>query len=291
MSIALALPMTIAAVALCAAWFSPRVARPSTAVWALTVSMVLTVAAIATLLLQLAAAGLSELPIVADLVGWCRAVYGGQHGATPVVGVGALTILAVMAWRSVGFIRSVRADASNFDGVSGVEIVDVRKPLAFAVPGNPGGVVMSRAMLDELGRDECVVVLAHENAHLRFHHHVFVNVARTCAAGLPLLAPFARLVAFLTERWADEFAAERVGSRRLVADTIARVALLPGMVTPLHARALSGSDVLSRFEALESPARVPARHAVALSIGIASVAAAGVILQAHHLVDFVGHSR
>jgi len=63
MNVALILPLAIVAVALGASWFTPRIARPSAAVWALTISMVLTVAAIATLLVQLAAAGLSEVPI------------------------------------------------------------------------------------------------------------------------------------------------------------------------------------------------------------------------------------
>jgi Zn-dependent protease with chaperone function len=291
MNVALILPLAIVAVALGASWFTPRIARPSAAVWALTISMVLTVAAIATLLVQLAAAGLSEVPIVADLIGWCPAIYAGQHGATPIVSFAAFAILLFIVSRIVGFSRAVRADIRNFEGVSGVQIVDVERPIAFAVPGNPGGVIMSRTLLAELGRDERVVVLAHENAHLRFHHHVFVNLTRACAAGVPLLAPIARQVSFLTERWADEFAAEGVGSRRLVADTIARVALLPGMLTPSHAQGLAGVDVLSRFEALESPASMPAHHSASLVIATSAMAALGVVLQTVHLVNFLVHSQ
>lgn len=290
MNVALLLPMVVAVLAMGAAWFVPSIARPSVAVWAMTVSMVLAVVAIATLLLQVAAAGLSEIPIIADLIGWCRALYGGQHGATPIVGIVAFAILATMVWRVVRYSRSVRADSHNFDGVVGIRVVESDRPLAFAVPGNPGGVVISQTMIDELDRDECVVVLAHENAHLRYHHHAFVKLARACAAALPLLKPFARRVSFLTERWADEFAAERVGSRRLVADTIARVALLPATLTPSHAHGLAGGDVVRRFEALDSPATSPMRHAVALSIGIAAVASVGVVVQAHHLIDFLLHS-
>lgn len=291
MTLALILPMLIAVAAMGAAWFIPRIARPSTAVWAMTVSMVLLVVAVATLLTQITAAGFSEVPIFADLIGWCRPLYGGQHGAAPIAGFGAFAILAVMTRRIVRFSKSARADLKKFGGVSGVQVIEVDRLVAFAIPGNPGGVVMSRTMLDELGPNERMVVLAHENAHLRFHHHVFVNLARACTAGFPMLAPFARRVSFLTERWADEFAADRVGSRRLVADTIAHVALLPGMLTPINAQAISGGDVLSRFEALESPVQRPARHAVAFSIGIAAAAGFGAVLQAHHLADFFIHSQ
>ena len=50
--------------------------------------------------------------------------------------------------------------------------------------------------------------------------------------------PLARQVRFNTERWADESAANEVGSRALVARAIARVALLG--IPPTAAAGLDG---------------------------------------------------
>jgi len=290
MKLVLVFPIFIALFSLGAAYFVSGFVRPSVGAWGITVSMVFAVSAVTIFLALTAAAGLSEIPIIADLVGWCRALYGGQHGAPPIVGFLALITLTVMVWRVVNYFKSIRGTMKLFNGVAGVHIVDSKRPVAFAVPGNPGGVVMSRMMVSSLTRSECLVVLAHENAHLRFHHHVFVRLTRACALAVPFLSRFGQRVSYLTERWADEFASDQVGSRQLVADTIARVALMPERFTPTHAQPVTGSDVLRRFEALNSPVAQPARFGLALSLGILAVAAIGVGLQVHNLLDFFHHT-
>lgn len=289
MSFVVVVPLMIAAIALSAAWFIPPITRPATAAWVITASMVLVVAAISAFLVQMSAAGLSEIGPVADLIGWCRALYGGQHGATPWVGLISLAALAIIGLRVVRHLRAMRTDLRHFEGVSGITIVDTTRPIAFAVPGNPGGVVMSRSMLEALEPDERIVVVAHENAHLRFHHHVFVRITGACAAALPILDPIARRVRFLTERWADEFAADRVGSRRLVADTIARVALLPGMAIQSAHLALAGGDVIARIEALDCPAPRSTRRMITLSIIITSAALIAAVAQFQNLVALLDH--
>jgi Zn-dependent protease with chaperone function len=253
--------------------------------------MVLATLASVVLLLQIAAAGLSEIPFIADILGWCRAIYGGQHGATPLVGVIAIGALVAMAWRARSYTREVRLSRENFTDVEGITIVDVEYPVAFAVPGNPGGVVISRAMLDALDKVERRVVLAHENAHLRYHHHAFVDTATVCAAAIPVLVPFARKVVFLTERWADETAAERVGSRSAVAAAIAKVALLPGTPVPMFVQAVSGGDVIARFEALARPKRVSRRPTIVAALVMIAIALSATFLQFHHLAEFATHSR
>jgi hypothetical protein len=105
-------------------------------------------------------------------------------------------------------------------------------------------------LLSALDRHERSVVLAHENAHLRHRHHLYIHLVETCATALPFLRPFARKVKYLTERWADEVAAERVGSRDLVATTIARVALLPSSEMRAHSLSIGGGNVVTRVEAL-----------------------------------------
>jgi Zn-dependent protease with chaperone function len=291
MSWQLATPLLIVAPALIAAWFVPHFVSPVLALWVLVSSMVLAMLASVVLLLQIAAAGLSEIPFIADILGWCRAIYGGQHGATPLVGMIAIGALVAMAWRTRSYTREVRLSRENFTDVEGITIVDVEHPVAFAVPGNPGGVVISRSMLDALDKVERRVVLAHENAHLRYHHHAFVHAANSCAAAIPLLVPFARKVVFLTERWADETAAERVGSRGAVAAAIAKVALLPTYQAPSFAQALSGGDVIARYKALESPKRIPRRIMILAAVSMVVIAISATLLQFHQLADFATHSR
>lgn len=291
MSWQLAIPLLIVALAVIAAWFAPHIVGPVLALWVLVSSMVLATLASIVLLLQIAAAGLSEVPFIADVLGWCRAIYGGQHGATPLVGVIAVIALAAMAWSTRSYAREVRLSRDNFTEVEGITIVDVERPVAFAVPGNPGGVVISRSMLDALDKIERRVVLAHENAHLRYHHHAFVHTANSCAAAIPVLTPFARKAVFLTERWADETAAERVGSRSAVASAIAKVALLPTNQAPLFAQALSGGDVIARYKALESPKRVPRRTTILAAVSMVAIAISATLLQFHQFIDFASHSR
>ena len=52
-----------------------------------------------------------------------------------------------MAWRTRSYAHEVRLSRENFTDVEGILIVDVEHPVAFAVPGNPGGVVIGRSML------------------------------------------------------------------------------------------------------------------------------------------------
>jgi Zn-dependent protease with chaperone function len=290
MSWQLAVPVFIVGSAMVAAWFVPRVVSPMLALWVLTASIVLVTLASVVMLLQIGAAGISEVPLVSDLLGWCRALYGGQHGATPMMAVIALGVLAAMAWRVRSYARAVRLDSAAFNDVEGIAIVDVGHAVAFAVPGNPGGVVISRVMLDALDIAERRVVLAHENAHLRFHHHAFVHAANGCAAAIPLLTPFARKAVFLTERCADETAAERIGSRSEVAAVIAKVALLPSYLAPKFTQALSGGDVIARYEALENPKDIPRRRMIATALAVIAVAVSATFLQFHQLVDFAAHS-
>lgn len=272
-----------------AAWFVPRLVGPMLALWVMTSSVVLVTLASMVLLLQIGAAGLSEIPFVSDLLGWCRAITGGQHGATPLVGAVAIGALVTMAWRVRSYVHAVQSSRTAFRDVAGIEIVDVERPVAFAVPGNPGGVVISRSMLEALDMFERRVVLAHENAHLRHHHHAFAHAVNGCAAAIPFLAPFARRAIFLTERWADEVAAARVGSRSAVAAVIAKVALLPSGQVPMFTQALSGGDVIARYEALENPMRVPRRTMIAAALVMIVVAVSATFLQFHQFADFAAH--
>ena len=64
-----------------------------------------------------------------------------------------------------------------------VEVGGLRAPfIAFAVPGDPGCVVVSRGLLDRLEPRERKVVFAHERAHLRLGHHRYLHASEVAAA-------------------------------------------------------------------------------------------------------------
>nr|WP_296075929.1 M48 family metalloprotease [uncultured Actinoplanes sp.] len=90
------------------------------------------------------------------------------------------------------------------------------EPLAVAIPGRPGRILMTTGMARLLGPAERSAVLAHERAHLAHRHHLLLAAAGAAAAVNPLLRPVRETVAYLAERWADEDAAAVVGDRGLV---------------------------------------------------------------------------
>ncbi|HEX4431559.1 MAG TPA: M48 family metalloprotease [Frankiaceae bacterium] len=155
-------------------------------------------------------------------------------------GLAALVVFGLLASAARCFLRSARAllqasvDSRRLGPIhSGLIVVDDEMPTAFAVAGVPGHVVVSTAMLHALDAQERQVLLAHEAAHLRHHHHLYVQLAQLAAAANPLLRRLSRVIATNTERWADEVAAAEVGSRDLVVRGLARAAL----ARHAHARA------------------------------------------------------
>lgn len=73
----------------------------------------------------------------------------------------------------------------------GMVVADRRQPVAIAVPGNPGHVLIISGMLRLLDGRECQAVFAHEQAHLRHHHHRWVTACALAAwwvaYGIPVL--------------------------------------------------------------------------------------------------------
>ena len=283
-------PFLLVIVCLGSAWFLPRFLAPSVGVVTLTVSVVLATCTTLLMFMQLGGAGISEVPFVSDALGWCRALYGGDHGAPPFLGIAAALVLGLIAARMGRYVHRVFQDRKVFGDVDGVEVVLSSQPVAFAVPGPRGGVVISNSLLSALDRHERSVVLAHENAHLRHRHHLYIHLVETCATALPFLRPFARKVKYLTERWADEVAAERVGSRDLVATTIARVALRPSSEMRAHSLSIGGGNVVTRVEALVVPLPATPVRVTLFGCSVVITAVLGLTLQLHHLVDFVTHA-
>lgn len=291
MNALLVAPLLLVLGGVSAGWFLPRVASPRSSVHVLTAATVVAAAGTTAALLLVAAAGASELHPVSHRLGWCDAVRPGAHGAAPWAGALATAVLAMAGRGARRYRRRARAEHASFAHVDGVEVVAAAGPVAFAVPGSPGGVVLGDEVAHTLSTDERRAVIAHEHAHLDLGHHRFVHAAETCAAALPFLVPLARQVRFSTERWADEAAAAEVGSRALVARAIARVALLGAPVVHPGALGVGGLDASARVDALVRPPpaarwRLPAAASTVTLV----TTLAGSSVQVHHLAAFVSHT-
>lgn len=261
---------------------------PRTAVWTLTTIAAVSAAAV----LFVAAVGvlgvLARSAVVLSIVEWCPWVPP-HHEIGFVDGVASFAVVAASTWRARGVLRDRRRAAAGTAGRS-LSFLETAEPIAFAVPGKPGCVVVSQGMLDALRPDERRVLFAHERAHLDQHHHRYLVAAELAVAILPLLRPLAEQIRLATERCADEAAAAAVGGdRRLVARSIARAAVRTSEFRVVSA--FGGASVPSRVEALirSPPPPLKMRAAGLGATAVVVAVAAGETMQIHHVAELVEH--
>ncbi|HEU5416385.1 MAG TPA: M56 family metallopeptidase [Streptosporangiaceae bacterium] len=182
----------------------------------------------------------------------------------------------------------VRAMISAVTGAGRVIITEDERPLAYAVPLPAGAIVVSTGMLRLLSAAERRAILAHESAHLRQCHALYVLLADLAARANPLLRPLAAQVRLATELAADERAADEVGDRRVVARALARASLaarggrpggIPAGTVPAGSPgglAIADTHAGTRVRVLLSPPRRrrPWAAATALALTLASAGAA-----------------
>ena len=207
-------------------------AEPRTATWLLTVAAIGLAASSGAALALAVLAALIRIPFIAGLGRWSPAVVDRGDPTSVVVAAVCGFLLSVALTAAVMFtIRRSRALADAFRHARGlpgrgqVVVTGDESADAYTVPGWPGRIVVSTGMLDSLDDAGRAALLAHERAHLSGRHYAFTSAARLAAAANPLLRPVADAVEYTVERWADERAAQAVGDRRLVAETIARAAV------------------------------------------------------------------
>jgi hypothetical protein len=179
----------------------------------------------------------------------------------PVPGPIALLAALILAAGGIRLIVDLRRRVSTHRELravgtpaAGLVVADWATPLAVAIPGRPGHLLVTTGILGALDADERRVLFAHEQAHLSHHHHRLVTAAGVAAALNPLLIPAREAVAYLVERWADEEAATTVGDRDLTARAVARAALATAKPRPPAALAMNGGAVVHRVQALGAPA-------------------------------------
>ena len=233
MHIAVYLPLVLAALAMVSARWLARRLVPRTATWLLTTSALALAAASSASLAILAATALGQLPLLAAVGHWSARVVGRNDPVSIAEALTACLLLAAAACAAIrAAVRRARAivraarESHRLRSTGRLAVLHEPAPDAYALPGLPGRIVVTAAMLDALDDRERGALLAHERSHLTGAHYLFVAVAEVCAAANPLLYPVASAVRYSVERWADERAAKVTGDRHLVARTIGKAALL-----------------------------------------------------------------
>jgi hypothetical protein len=232
-----------------AAWPVSRFAAPKLpprfASWLLGVTGVtLAVGSTASLLL-LTFASLFAIPPINGVAAWPAGVSCGIALAW----IGGSLVRTVLRYRR--WSRGLHSELDSHSREPGIVVLPGLEPLAVAIPGRGGRIAISSGMLALLNPDERCALLAHERAHLRCRHHLFLGAIALAGLLNPLIRPLRPATVFALERWADEVAAERVGSRKVVASAVAKAALA-SQETTSFALAGAGGPVPQRVSALLS---------------------------------------
>jgi Zn-dependent protease with chaperone function len=286
MSTAAILAPLLAAAAL--GLIGPHLARrlpPREATWLISIGAVVCALSTVAVLFLLAAALIGQFPGLAAIGHWSSATLREDAPVEP--GIGVISLLAATAGAAaMVFVgtRQFRVMLAAQHALSGfakdgenLVVIDGPEPSAFAVPGRPGRIVVSRSLLRRLTPGERRVLLAHERAHLEAGHLWHRSAVAVAAAANPLLRPLSDAIAYTTERWADERAANALGDRNGAARALARVALLSGGSERRHpGLAAGGLAVPARVSALlaDPPRRRPLLSAVTILLLVFAIAAA-----------------
>lgn len=269
-----------------APWAGRRL-HPRAAAWMLACAAVVSAGAWATTLALLAFTLVGQIPLVASQGPWSVGVLAANDPVgRPVALVCGLlllasaTHLAVAAWQRTRTLVSAWRQCRELPAAADLAVIDDPVPTAFALPGAPGRVVVSSGMLQALSADERRALIAHERAHLRHRHHLFLLAFDLTAAVLPLLRPLARAGEYAVERWADEEAASEVADRSLVARAVARAALAATRA-PKQALAATGGPVPQRVRALLTPP-APLRRAPAVACAALMLLCCASVTEAAH---------
>jgi hypothetical protein len=256
---------------------SPSIARrtsPATAAWLLSIGGIVSAVSGIGALALLAMTLIGQDPAVAAAGHWSIA---SLHRADPVrwpVATAALALLALglgrFAWVSVNRGRAVaaahRLNRRVDDTGTDLVVLPHANADAYAVPGRPGRVFVTKGMLTLLSREECDVVLAHERSHLRHHHHWHRTAVLVASALNPLLMSLPGTQAWVTERWADEDAA-RSNDRAVVASALSRAAAAERSARrPDAALAFTTNAVDTRVAAMLTDP--PRRHFILLVLAV-----------------------
>ena len=235
---------------------------PAVAVIGLTAAGLVTALSVGFMLSALGITALAQFAPVAQWGGWSAPTLDASEplpgAALAAAGVLSVVLLGLAARQVLRSLLELR-DASRLcdelgPHAEGLVIVDDERADAYAISGfRSSRIVISRRMLQALPPGERRVLLAHEAAHLRYRHHLFVQLADLAAAANPLLRPVSREVRIGVERWADEVAVAETGDRVVAARSLARAGLVRmkfGGAAPSGVLAGADGDIPRRVSAL-----------------------------------------
>jgi Zn-dependent protease with chaperone function len=187
-----------------------------------------------------------------------------------------LTLAAVLATELVGvlllsWVRTARTRRRHRQllelVVQPASLPDARllehpAPVAFCIPGARPLLVLSSGMVAELDDAQLAAVVAHERAHLREHHHLYLLPFVAWEAALPVLPAAGRAhaaVRTLVEMRADDVALGslpgRAPRRTLAQAIVVAAGGAGGAGVPSGALAVTGSAVGARVVRLLEPRR------------------------------------
>lgn len=279
--IGLLLPLALAFAAAAAVPTLSRRLRPAHAARLLALTIGALLLATWATAAALSLAYVAHHPWFGESLQWCHDALGVHHPPPTIVGLSSLAATTLLTGRMVTVARIWRRDAGT--DADHIHLVDSDRPLAYAQPGQRGGIVITTAMFDVLSPAERRAVLAHEQAHLRHRHDRYLALAATI--DIHLTRPLTRRLRAALERWADEDAATSTGDRTTVATAIARAALAASP-EPAPALSATGGDVPTRVTALLHPPAVAAHYDIAATAAAALIAAV-TATQLHHLITVV----
>lgn len=238
--------------------------------------------------LTLATGFISRGSAALSMPDWCPRLTS-HHRVGTVEGVASLTFLAFMAPRVARVFWHRHSAVKGTQGRH-LAVLATEEPIAYAAPGKPGCVVVSRGILHQLDAEGRRVLFAHERAHLNQNHHRYLLLGSLAVAIVPLLGRLVGQLRIATERCADEAAVVAMGGdRRTVAMSIGQAAFATTAFRG-SAGAFGGGSVPIRVEALlnEPGASLVRRLLIAAVLFTGAVMVASSV-QIHHLYSLVSH--
>ncbi|GGM07842.1 M48 family metalloprotease [Nakamurella endophytica] len=266
---------------------------PRPATWLLTVGGLVAAGTTLLVLAILTATLIGGHSLLAGHLHWSPDVFDRSNPVPAVVGAAAALLLAVLAVRTAwAAVRSVvelrqahRLARTLAPGDGELVVVTEPGPVALAVPGRPGRVVVSAELLRTFDAAERAVVLGHERSHLRHRHHLHHLAARVAAAAVPLLRGLPAATSLATERWADEDSTAQ-GPRPVVARALFEAAVRTRGAWPRRGACLSvastDTDVRIRMMLAGPPRRRPLLLLTTVALLTLPVLAGGEALRDAH---------
>jgi Zn-dependent protease with chaperone function len=231
---------------------------------------------------------------LSSLIGACvlrlRDAYATPGGAI-VAGLGLTLAGAVVARTAVAAIthlRAVRRQALQHaetarligrrEPTLGAVLVDHAQPAAYCVAGPQPTVIVTTGALQALDPGQLDAVLAHERAHLAYHHHRLLAIARIASQVLPFI-PLARDAATQIERLIEMHADDAATGARDGEVLATALVALSSTASPAPGLAAAATDAVQRIHRLLGPAEPLGRvRRQLLRAGAGALALAPVLL-------------